>query len=89
MYPYTVCTAGLVRKGDHIKISHPDGGPLTVAQLAAIQGIPWQHEFDVKQCTITGVCKLIGNMYPPIVAEKHFRHIRKHLEKVDEGRGDV
>jgi len=86
-FTHTVCTAGLMKETPKPakRLGHPTGERLlTITELASIQGVPPDHRFEGKSRTTDQ--KLIGNMYPPSMAEIQLRNIRKQLEKTDRRR---
>ena len=82
IFRYTVCTQGIRDERTKMVLGHPSGKRyLTTCELAAIQGIPWQHTFP--SSSMTTVRRLIGNAYPSSMAQVIFKIIRKSLEKTD------
>lgn len=86
-FPYTICTAGLINGKTKRRMGHPSGTrDVTSAEVAAIQGVPWYHRFpdpSYKTCNKKDIYKLIGNLYPPLVANHVFTVIREALEFAD------
>lgn len=84
IFPYTVCTQGLVNGKTKKRMGHPSGTRgMTLTEVAAIQGVPPNHRFPVVRNNITHIYKMIGNMYPSSMAKIQFTAIRKALEQAD------
>lgn len=73
-----ILTSCITTSGPHRK-GHPSGKRgFTMRELASLQGFPHNHVFEGRE-----IRKQIGNAVPASIAKLWFRHIRKHLEKVD------
>lgn len=87
-YSYTICTAGAVNEKTKEQLGYPDGRRnLTSSELAALQGVPPTYILPyLLPPNMTNVRKIVGNMFPPTIAQILLTTVRKHLEVTDEER---